>query len=302
MHLEPALTDLTDLVLGHPPDEAQLQNWILVLQAKRLPYRTLHTTLGQRLLVPNDQANAILSELKTFQEEPNLRPPPPIEAMATASIQPSLAVLAGLIFWHLAIFRFFPPIFFAKGAAHAEAIATGAIYQTLTALTLHADPLHLLGNLVFGGFYAFLLTRQLGNGLGWALILLAGALGNFFNALFYHVLEPESAHISIGASTAVFGAMGLLLGLRMRQRTEDWVRDVGIPLGLGVILFAMFGIGDKPNTDIGAHLWGGIIGMVLGYKMAELLEKHRLSLGNQTLWGGIAFISLASAWAWVYFT
>ncbi|MCE1226661.1 MAG: hypothetical protein LWW87_09280 [Geobacteraceae bacterium] len=47
----------------------------------------------------------------------------------------------------------------------------------MTALTLHADLQHLLGNLTIGGLFVFLLCRETGTGLSWFLLLAAGGLG-----------------------------------------------------------------------------------------------------------------------------
>src|SRR5438132_399884 len=63
--------------------------------------------------------------------------------------------------------------------------------------------------------------RLLGPGLGTWLVLLAGAGGNALNA-WVHVAH----HTSIGASTAVFGALGILGGLqfgRLRGRRRAWL-------------------------------------------------------------------------------
>ncbi len=42
------------------------------------------------------------------------------------------------------------------GKSHAGLIQQGEWWRTLTALSLHADPIHLIGNLVFGVLFGFL--------------------------------------------------------------------------------------------------------------------------------------------------
>jgi len=84
-------------------------------------------------------------------------------------------------------------------------------------------------------------------------------LGNFANALFY-----ETRHVSIGASTAVFGALGILAGYQFltkikhpRQRIKAW-----LPLAGGLALLAILGSGAE--SDIMAHLFGFLSGILLG--------------------------------------
>ncbi len=48
------------------------------------------------------------------------------------------------------------------GAGHAAAIAHGEVWRAVTALTLHADGGHLLGNLALGSIVALLLAQVTG--------------------------------------------------------------------------------------------------------------------------------------------
>ena len=86
----------------------------------------------------------------------------------------------------------------------------------MTALGLHADSVHLAGNLVFGLVFGFLAGERLGWGLAWFGMLLAGALGNTLNAF---VQAPD--HTSVGASTAVFATLGDPRSLYMETATDS---------------------------------------------------------------------------------
>jgi membrane associated rhomboid family serine protease len=105
----------------------------------------------------------------------------------------------------------------AIGAAQAGLIRDGAWWRTFTALSLNADLLHLMSNLASGVIFGIFVAQILGSGLAWLTILLAGALGNAFNAL---VQSPE--HTAIGASTGIFGALGILSGYMRRSRVVPW--------------------------------------------------------------------------------
>jgi membrane associated rhomboid family serine protease len=170
-------------------------------------------------------------------------------------------------------------------------LRAGEWWRTLTALTLHADFRHLAGNLVFGCFFGLFAGRLLGSGVAWLTILLAGAAGNVLNTLLL-----ESTHRSIGASTAVFAALGLLAGFVWRGKLlsqERWTYRIGPVVG-GLALLMYTGTGDA-NTDVGAHLMGFACGFGAGMGLAPL----RLSLGNarlQAITGSAALLIVALAW------
>ena len=97
----------------------------------------------------------------------------------------------------------------------AGRVRDGEWWRTLTAMTLHVDAEHLIGNLLFGAAFGLIAGHLLGNGLAWCSIVAAGALGNVVDAL----LHP-AAHTAIGASTAVFATLGLWAAYVWRRRRE----------------------------------------------------------------------------------
>ena len=137
------------------------------------------------------------------------------------------------------------------------------IYRPFTALFLHGDLEHLMGNVVFGVIFFLLTSHSFGPLRGWVLILLSGFLGNTANALIHH---PEVFR-SLGASTAVFGALGLLVGtgLDMAWREKSYRKGLQafVPLLAGLMLFSIHGIGG-PGTDVMAHVLGLFFGIMLG--------------------------------------
>jgi membrane associated rhomboid family serine protease len=140
---------------------------------------------------------------------------------------------------------------FRRGSAEAAAIVRGEWWRTVTALTLHADAGHAVGNAVLGGILLTLLAHTVGAGLASALVLLAGVLGTLGAAeLLRHGFS------SIGASTAVFGGLGVLAALPQHRR-RAWV-----PLGAGLALLAFLGTGKR--ADLAGHLCGFAAGLALG--------------------------------------
>ena len=178
----------------------------------------------------------------------------------------------------------------AVGAAQAEAIRVGAWWRTITALTLHGDHGHLLGNLAAGLAFGPLVARLLGAGLGWLAILLAGALGNGL-----YLQEP--GHTSIGASTALFGALGLLAGHRRRSRVVPWRGGLHrwAPISAGIMMLVYMGTGGE-RTDVGAHVAGFAVGVLIGLTLAHHEARVPQGPGAQRAYGVTTFLLLALAW------
>jgi rhomboid protease GluP len=149
---------------------------------------------------------------------------------------------------------------FDRGSAEASRIVDGELWRTVTALTLHTDIVHLFSNAVAAAIFVTALSSIVGAGFAFALVVLAGASGNLANAL-----VQGSSHISVGASTAIFGAVGVLgtLGLIRSRRESTRRRGAWIPIAAALGLLAMLGTGTG-RTDLLAHLFGFFCGAALG--------------------------------------
>lgn len=185
----------------------------------------------------------------------------------------------------------------ARGQADAVAMVQGAQWwRAVTALTLHADVVHLVSNLVAGMGFVFFVCRFFGAGPGWLLVLLSGIAGNVLNAVVYY---PE-AHVSIGASTAVFGALGLLTGVGVWAAVSDPDRRLSLPRWLipvfgGLTLLGLFGVGDG-NVDVAAHISGFLCGVVLG-GLGACVQRWFISLQRWAMaLGGLSLLLIVVSW------
>lgn len=153
----------------------------------------------------------------------------------------------------------------------AGVLEKGEWWRPFTALFLHADMEHLAGNVVIGGFFCLMVATAFGPWRGWGMIFLAGYLGNLVNA-WIHAPGP---FYSLGASTATFGALGLVVGhgvvMVLRSHRFREMKRLLVPLGVGLGLFGWFGIGGA-DTDVSAHLLGAGAGLLIGMFAALLIE------------------------------
>lgn len=186
---------------------------------------------------------------------------------------------------------FFGADWYHAGAANAGLIRGGEWWRAITALGLHGDLGHIASNLVFGGVLGVIVAQVLGAGLGWLSILLSGFLGNLANAMF-----QSAGHTAIGASTAVFGALGLAASLAWQRQT---VTGPGLrrwaPLGAGVMLLAFMGVSGE-RTDIGAHLAGFGVGSVMGFLLHQLSRFIPQGQRAQRWYAAAAAGLFAGAW------
>jgi membrane associated rhomboid family serine protease len=254
---------------------------------------------GFVLGVPIDEAERAADIISAYESEKrdqesrrereSQREPVPI---AAGSVRAGLAVSAALlVFFFLTGPRNATVIWFERGSADAERILLGELWRTVTALTLHADVAHVLANALFGALFLSAVCGALGAGVGCALVLLSGAGGNLANALF-----QSSHHVSVGASTAVFGAVGLLSGLAVarRRRQRSLRRHAWVPVGAGLAILAMLGT-TGTRVDLWAHLFGLLVGGTLGIPVGFALPRPAGPL-VQWILGGAALLAVLYCW------
>lgn len=275
-------------------EREQADIFSLVLNSAGIANRVVNTTQGCDIYVAPMQVDAARKALDRYQAEN-----PTAETDRTLRLNPPKSIdLSGilvalvLLCVHLAVITSTAPKDYgAVFGAHSRRILNGEGYRCVTALVLHADAGHLAGNMAGVALFGGAVCAFTGTGMGWLMILVCGVLGNLINALAYH----QSGHLSVGASTAVFGAMGILCTVQAVRAVitgKGWKRMVLI-LGAGVALLAF--LGTSARSDVGAHLFGFLTGVLLGGAFG--LRTGPPPGGRaQVLFGVMAAFLLLSAW------
>lgn len=255
--------------------KARARIWALVLDARSVPCVLEQHAGSWEIHVPAERAEQACFELRSYEEQnrgwpPPLPPPRPLveNTLATISVLILLATFHNITRLDTILPDGSRLDWIEIGNAQAARILAGEWWRLITALTLHSDAAHLLGNLAIGGIFVFLLCRELGSGVAWSLILLSGALGNLVNAWF----QPAQ-HSSVGGSTAVFGAVGILAALSMVRYRGYLQQRWPLPVASAIALLAILGTEGK-NTDLGAHLFGFTCGIILGLVTERLIGRY----------------------------
>jgi len=251
------------------PLEADLAlDWHLVLTARGIDTRLKEIRNGWHLEVPAPDLARAVEELQLFAAENRHWPPAPAPSSTLDNAWVSASILAALALFHnitrlpYSVLGLRPRDWLDAGNAHVAAIRDGQWWRLATALTLHSDATHLAGNILIGGVFVIRLCREVGTGVGWCLLLLVGMGGNFING---QIQSPH--HQAVGASTAIFGALGVLAALNARRHRLRKVNQWALPLAAGLALLALLGTGEE-RTDLLAHLFGFLCGLVTGWIIA----------------------------------
>ena len=248
----------------------QVDTYGLVLDAYGLPYSVKRSGSEWEIWVDEkirDRAFELIAQY--IEENPQALP---TDAQETETYQKTFTgiwVCLILLACHIAVNMSgnVDKIFIEYGASSQD-ILNGEFYRTVTSLMLHGGYPHLAGNMAGIAIFGTAVCNITGAGVGWLMILMTGILGNLANAALF-----QYGHNSIGASTAVFGALGILAAYQLYrkikipgQRMRAW-----LPIAGGLALLSL--LGSSEHSDLTAHLFGFIAGIGLGLFYAMYLRR-----------------------------
>lgn len=272
----------------------QAQTYDLILSADAIPHRLQSKNTGWQIDVTDTHRPTAIRAVSLYLQEN--RPEvaqhraPEFHSERTWS---ALFVALFLLILHWAIRSGYErQVFITTYGADAQGILAGQLYRCITALLLHVDWPHVVSNAAGLALFGTAVASCCGWGVGWLLILIAGGCGNFLTALWY-----QEAHLSVGASTAVFAAVGLCaaltLGRKLKRTNRSW--RTWVPLAGGLALLAFMGA--APATDLMAHFFGFAAGAALGGVYIWRV-RHVLAWPLQLSAAGLALTLIVASWIW----
>lgn len=266
----------------------------LVLTSKGIPHELRRAPELVELWVGEDDLGRARAEISAYLRE-NLdgaRVPRPWPKYPHAWWGLGSYVVVLIAVTAAALYRLGERNWVGRGVLEAGFLERGEWWRVFTALTLHADLGHLLANLAFGILFAWPASQFVGVGVAWLAIVLGSGLAYALDML----IHPPT-HTVLGASTAVFVALGLTSAFSWQRRSAHTLTAMqrAAPLAAGVALLGFTGAGGE-RTDLLAHVLGFVVGVGVGFLLARLPLPPPERTRPQLVAGALTFALLAASW------
>jgi membrane associated rhomboid family serine protease len=178
-----------------------------------------------------------------------------------------LFIVASLLTWFLGSDQIVDYLVFS-----GENLLKGRVWTVITGLFLHADPTHLIGNMVFFYIFGNTIEKELGD--KWVLIpFFVGGVASFLlSTLFY---DPTVS--MVGASAAIFTLTAIVMLLKPLQFSFYFL----MPLGLVAIIYFSYNLlaaqmGIEGSVSYIGHIIGFSIGVPFGIASSKDWHKNLL--------------------------
>lgn len=293
--MENLLPEKQEVLLRTINDPHNLNIYSLVLSAAGITHRIQHIDSAHlEIYVSSELKDIAAMELAAYERENTNWPPKNQIDTYMPSFRAMSPIIAGsLLFiygqtgdWKQG------SLWFVHGAGNSEAILNQSqYYRLVTALTLHADLVHVLSNCILGGFLVHFLLSITGNGIGIFMLLATGAAANYIN-----VLAHGPGHNFVGFSTSIFSVIGMLCTINFRGKKKKTVLHFLMPVMAGLALLAFLGSSGE-RTDLGGHFFGLATGLLAGNIVRwRVFETIRNSFLWQFLLGCCSCIVVYICW------
>ena len=156
-----------------------------------------------------------------------------------------------------------------QGALVPAAVARGQVWLLLSSMFLHSGFIHLALNMLSLYFLGSFVEQAFGKGRFLVLYLSSGLAGSIAYLYFGAFDLP-----AVGASGAIFGLLGGVLGYSLRRGTFSWqnplIRQLLILTALN--LYIGFSV---PNISNAAHIGGLLGGAAFGWLTAPTVYSNK---------------------------
>ena len=156
-----------------------------------------------------------------------------------------------------------------EGALIPALVAEGQAWRLVSSVFLHSGFLHLALNMLSLYFLGSFVENAFGRGRFLALYLLSGLSGGIAYLYFGGFGVP-----AVGASGAIFGLLGGVLGYALRRGTFSWQNPVIRQLLILLAINLWIGL-SIPNVSNTAHMGGLAGGFAFGYLVAPTVYSRK---------------------------
>jgi len=159
-----------------------------------------------------------------------------------------------------------------KGAMYMPYVLEyGEYYRLVTSVFMHFGFEHLLNNMISLGFLGWQLEQEVGKIKFLLIYFISGIAGNVLSGML-EIVTGEYA-VSAGASGAVFGIIGALLYIAMRNHGR--IGDVSGRGLLFMVVLTLYHGFTSTGVDNMAHIGGFVSGFILGILLYWKRRRRR---------------------------
>lgn len=274
----------------------QIRDFSLVLLSQGIIHRLERSENGPfEIFVTCENAVRSEQQLKLYiKENPPREKNPPLPL--SFSLQPLWILLVPTLctvadFSNTDI-RIFANKLSVLGISDAAKVLHGEWFRTITALTLHGDSHHLMGNLVSGYIVLNLMAYRIPLARMAPFLAIASAIANYLVAA-----TVQTNYRALGFSTFVFASIGAVsvIEFRLMPKESHGLLRRFAPLCGAASLAVFLGLGE--HADILGHVYGFLMGLLCGLipqkKMLRWGAPNNLS---DILWATLYFTIFFVGW------
>jgi membrane associated rhomboid family serine protease len=144
-------------------------------------------------------------------------------------------------------------------------------WTILTAMFVHANFLHIFGNMLTLYFFGMFCLQLIDDKWFWVVYFIGGIFGN----ILYLLIGPTNSAV-VGASGAIFAIGGIIAMMRPTQKVLLYFiipMPLWVAIGIAFVLTVFI-----PGVAWQAHLGGLIVGLIAGFFFRQR-ERQRLASG-----------------------
>ncbi len=177
--------------------------------------------------------------------------------------------------------------FLALGAENLDLIAAGQVWRMVTAAFLHANLIHLVVNMYYLFQFGTIVERYFGGKKLFVTYIFTAITASAMSILITYIFG-NPASISVGASGAIFGILGLIMVSAWKGERQHHTFGIPvdyrslIPYFLISIALGFLAAGVNNAAHIGGFLGGAILGLIMKPQIGY-------PSGKQDVFEGIGF-------------
>lgn len=152
------------------------------------------------------------------------------------------------------------------GGLYPPAVRAGEGYRLITSMFLHSGILHILFNMLTLYSVGTIIEQDFKKWQYLVIYFVSGLCGGLMTCLIE--LSRGTVHLTVGASGAIFGLFGALLGESIRYKDYHNVRSTLLNI-VWMLLPGIFSTGVSVTSHLGGVLGGLLLGLLLTHTKSQ---------------------------------